>query len=122
MARLSHVNISMPPGREADARAFYGGLLGMQEVAKPEMMRARGGVWFTDNGLDVHLSGEDGPRAPDGQRHFGLEVDDVEAIRLRLEAAGHKTDGGRPVPRKRIFAHDPFGNRIEFHEQGGLRG
>ncbi|HEX2021672.1 MAG TPA: VOC family protein [Candidatus Thermoplasmatota archaeon] len=122
MVRLSHVNVAMPPGQEAAARAFYRDLLGMTEVPKPEPMRTRGGVWFDAGGLDVHVSPEEEPREPDGQRHFGLEVKDVEAMRTRLEAAGHATDAGRPVPWRRFFSRDPFGNRIEFHEVGGLRG
>ena len=38
----------MPKGCEDDARAFYAGLLGLTEVAKPEPMRANGGVWFAE--------------------------------------------------------------------------
>lgn len=122
MPRLSHVNVAMPPGMEDEARRFYGGLLGLREIPKPEPLRARGGVWFDAEGLDVHVSSEVGERAPDGQRHFGLEVRDVDALRARLDAAGVRTDPGRPAPWKRFFALDPFGNRIELHEPGGLRG
>ena len=48
--RLSHVNITMPAGNEAAARAFYGGLLGLREIPKPEAIRGRGGVWFEAGG------------------------------------------------------------------------
>ena len=44
--RLDHVQLAAPPGCEAAAREFYGGLLGLPEIAKPEPMRASGGVWF----------------------------------------------------------------------------
>ncbi len=54
--RLSHVNVTLPPGGEQAARAFYGGLLGLPEIPKPEAIRARGGVWFDAGGLHVHLS------------------------------------------------------------------
>ena len=43
---LDHVQLAMPPGEEAKARAFYGDLLGMQEEEKPPVLAARGGVWF----------------------------------------------------------------------------
>lgn len=112
----------MPPGSEAAARGFYGELLGLAEIPKPESMRSRGGVWFDAGGLDIHLSGDPSHAGEDGQRHFGLEVADVDALRAKLEAAGIPTDAGRPAPWKRFFARDPFGNRIEFHEPGGLRG
>ena len=36
----------MPREEEAAARAFYGNLLGLREVAKPEALADRGGVWF----------------------------------------------------------------------------
>lgn len=120
--RLSHVNVPLPPGGEDRARWFYGELLGLPEIPKPEPMRARGGLWFDAGGLDIHLSADREPRGADGQRHFGLEVADVAALEARLNAAGVTTDQGRPAPWKRFFAHDPFGNRIEFHAVGGLRG
>lgn len=120
--RLSHVNVTMPKGGEELARAFYAGLLGMPEVPKPESIRGRGGVWFEAGGLDVHVSVEEQRGGADAYRHFGLECADVEALRRKLEAAGVATEDGRPAPWKRFFARDPFGNRIEFHEAGALRG
>jgi len=120
--RLSHVNLPMPPGGEARARSFYAGLLGLTEIPKPAPMRARGGVWFDAGGLDIHLSADPAERAPDAQRHFGIEVVDVDALETRLRRAGVATDPGRPAPWRRFFARDPFGNRIEFHAIGGLRG
>jgi catechol 2,3-dioxygenase-like lactoylglutathione lyase family enzyme len=119
--KLSHINVSMPKGGEDQARAFYAGLLGLREVPKPESIRSRGGVWFDAGGLDIHLSVEENRLGADVQRHFGLESAEVEKLRAALEAAGVKTDGGRPTPWKRFFVSDPFGNRIEIHEAGGLR-
>ncbi len=111
----------MPPGNEDKARAFYTGLLGLREIPKPEAVRSRGGVWFDADGLDVHVSIEGDRFGPDVRRHFGLECADVEKRRAQLEAAGVKTEEGRPAPWKRFFVNDPFGNRIEIHEIGGLR-
>jgi catechol 2,3-dioxygenase-like lactoylglutathione lyase family enzyme len=119
--RLTHVNITMPKGAETEARKFYGDLLGLTEIPKPESVRQRGGVWFDADGLDVHLSIEDGKTGEDQQRHFGLECTDVDGLRSRLAAAGFMIDPGRPAGWRRFFVHDPFGNRIEIHERGGLR-
>jgi catechol 2,3-dioxygenase-like lactoylglutathione lyase family enzyme len=119
--QLSHVNVTMPRGSEDIARSFYRGYLGLREIPKPEPIRARGGVWFDVGGQDIHISVEEGRFGADTYRHFGLEYADVDGLRARLEAAGIETEDGRPVPWKRFFVRDPFGNRIEIHEPGGLR-
>ncbi len=41
---LDHVQLTIPAGAESMARAFYCGVLGMPEVAKPEALKARGGT------------------------------------------------------------------------------
>ncbi len=120
--RLSHVNITMPKGGEDSARAFYAGMLGLTEIPKPESIRHRGGVWFATDGLEIHLSVEDERTGADTYRHFGLECDHVDELRAKLESAAITTEDGRPVPWRRFFVLDPFGNRIEIHEVGGLRG
>lgn len=120
--RLSHINVTMPKGSEDRAREFYDVLLGLAEIPKPEPLQAQGGVWFDAGGLDIHLSVEESRAGRDVRRHFGLECPDVERLRARLEAAGVKTESGRPAPWRRFFVCDPFGNRIEIHEPGGLRG
>lgn len=119
--RLSHINITMPKGGEEAARRFYGELLKLPEIPKPEAIRGRGGVWFDAGGLDVHVSVEESRSGRDSYRHFGLGCEDVDALRKRLESAGIATEDGRPAPWKRFFVSDPFGNRIEIHEAGGLR-
>lgn len=118
--RLSHINITMPKGAEDIARSFYTGLLGLREIPKPESIRNRGGVWFEAGGLEIHVSIEEQRTGPDVYRHFGLECADIEALRAKLHSAGIAIDEGRPVPWRRFFVHDPFGNRIEIHEIGAL--
>src|SRR4051812_9868285 len=101
--KISHINVTMPKGSENAARRFYGELLGLPEIPKPELMRARGGVWFDAGGVDLHVSVDALPRQADSVRHFGLECSDVAALRDRLTKAGVATDDGRPAPWKRFF-------------------
>ena len=111
----------MPKGNEDIARSFYGGHLGLREIPKPEPLRSRGGVWFDAGGLDIHVSVEEQRPGADALRHFGIECADVEGLKARLMTAGVAIEDGRPAPWKRFFVRDPFGNRIEIHEVGGLR-
>ena len=119
--RITHVNVTIPPGGEDAARRFYGDL-GLHEIPKPQLLRSRGGVWFDAGGVDLHCSIEENRLTPDALRHFGLECGEVEVLRRRLTDAGIATEDGRPAPWKRFFVRDPFGNRIEIHEVGGARG
>lgn len=41
----AHVQLAIPAGGEAIARGYYGGLLGMTEIAKPPTLARRGGCW-----------------------------------------------------------------------------
>jgi len=115
--RLQHVSTPYHRGRQDEVRAFYGGVLGLEEKEVPESLRDQELVWFSagDGELELHFLPD--PVAPDprAQRHFCLEVEDVQAWRRRVEAAGVETSDQTPIPnRPRFFCRDPFGNLIEF--------
>jgi catechol 2,3-dioxygenase-like lactoylglutathione lyase family enzyme len=115
---LDHVQLAMPPDREAEARQFYGALLGLTEVSKPEPLAARGGCWFEGPGLALHLGVEAGFR-PARKAHPALRVADLEACRQTLAHAGVPLTPDDSLPHvRRFYAHDPFGNRIEFILEG----
>jgi len=118
---LTHISITMPKGSEEVARKFYAGHLGLRELPKPESLRCRGGVWFDAGGLHLHVSIEEGRSEADRQRHFGLGCGNIEGLKARLKAAGSIIEDGPLAPCKRFFTYDPFGNRIEIHQPGGLR-
>lgn len=106
----------MPPDGEAQARDFYGAVLGLREVPKPEPLVARGGCWFVGPGTHVHLGmAED--FHPATKAHPAFRVQDLDALRDRLASAGVDVvdDGSLPGVR-RFYAADPFGNRLEFIE------
>ncbi len=114
--RLDHVQLAAPPGCEEHARAFYGGLLGLPEVEKPEPMRASGGAWFALGDRQLHIGVED-PFAPATKAHPGLSVAEAEldALAARLEAAGAPVTWDDRLPGvRRFYTADPFGNRLEL--------
>src|SRR5205085_9387921 len=82
---LDHVQIAIPRGSEEKARAFYGGLLGLEELPKPAALRPRGGVWFKAGGQELHLGVEE-PFAPARKAHPGLVADDLGPVRASLAA------------------------------------
>lgn len=104
----------MPPGGETAAVAFYEGILGIPNVPKPPRLAARGGCWFERGELKVHL-GVDEDFRPATKAHPALIVDDVRALAAELEAAGHQVVDDEPLAGyDRLYASDPFGNRIEL--------
>ncbi|SCL69885.1 Catechol 2,3-dioxygenase [Micromonospora citrea] len=112
---IHHVLLACPRGSEDASRAFYVGVLGMTEKAKPPALAARGGCWFVGHGIELHLGVEDDFR-PARKAHPGLLWPDLDALAGRLAAAGHPvTWGDEEVPGMRRFhAHDVHGNRLEF--------
>lgn len=115
---LDHIQLAMPPGGEPQARTFYGALLQLDELRKPEPLAQRGGCWFAAPGTQLHL-GVEQEFNPARKAHPALLVDDLDALRERLQAAGVTTaDDDAPLGRRRFHAFDPFGNRIEFMQMG----
>lgn len=112
--KLHHVQVSCPPGGEDAARAFYGEVLGLPEVSKPPVLAARGGVWFRDDGVEVHVGVEE-PFAPSRKAHPAFQVDDVDAVARAAELAGCPVtwDGDFPGYR-RFHTRDGNGNRVEI--------
>jgi catechol 2,3-dioxygenase-like lactoylglutathione lyase family enzyme len=118
--RLHHVNVVVPPGATAAVVPFYAGVLGLRQASKPTEGVAQTGAWFDiDDTSQVHVSEREG--SPHPQSHFGLVVDDFDAVLARLSAAGAGWEdqpaifGGR-----RGFTRDPVGNRIEILERAGV--
>jgi catechol 2,3-dioxygenase-like lactoylglutathione lyase family enzyme len=106
----------MPPGGEAEARAFYGGILGLREVAKPAALADRGGAWFASGTAQVHL-GVDADFRPARKAHPALVVNDLDAALAQCRVAGSTVAEATPIPGlRRAYVYDPFGNRIELVE------
>jgi ribosomal protein S18 acetylase RimI-like enzyme len=111
ITRIDHVQVAAPAGGDGAARAFYGDLLGLPELPKPERLRARGGVWFAVGEQQLHV-GIEGSFAAARKAHPALAVPragDLSALAAKLEAAGRVVTWDGP----RFYVEDPFGNRIE---------
>jgi catechol 2,3-dioxygenase-like lactoylglutathione lyase family enzyme len=99
------------------SRAFYGGILGLEEIRKPSTFPFLV-VWFRfGNGAGechVHLIPSPTPDAV-SPRHFALHVEDANAARSHLKEHGCPVLETDPIPgADRFFTHDPDGNRIEL--------
>jgi catechol 2,3-dioxygenase-like lactoylglutathione lyase family enzyme len=113
---IDHVQLAAPPGCEAAARAFYGGVLGLEELPKPEAIRGRGGVWFRVGAQELHVGVEE-PFTPARKAHPGLVAGDLDELRRRLCEAGIAyADDDAIAGVSRLFVDDPFGNRLELRQ------
>jgi catechol 2,3-dioxygenase-like lactoylglutathione lyase family enzyme len=114
--RLEHVQLAMPAGGEEAARAFYSGSLGIPEVPKPPHLARRGGCWFEDGDLKVHL-GVEADFRPARKAHPAFLVSDLASLIGGLQRAGHHVVEDEPLEGfARVYVDDPFGNRIELME------
>jgi lactoylglutathione lyase len=110
-ARLVGINhVALEVGDLDEALAFY---------ARVFEVRLRGripGMAFIDAGDQFIALSEGRAQEPDPDRHFGLVVDDKEAVRAALEAAGADI-----VPSRGLDFRDPWGNLVQVVEYGDVQ-
>ena len=115
---LDHVQVAAPPGSEAEARGFYGRLLGLPEIEKPEPLAARGGVWFGCGPQQLHV-GIAADFTPASKAHPALAAGDLSALAERLTLAGAAVHWDDAIPGvQRFYTEDPWGNRLELVASG----
>jgi catechol 2,3-dioxygenase-like lactoylglutathione lyase family enzyme len=114
---LDHVQVAIPPGGEEKARAFYGGVLGMKELAKPPSLASRGGCWFAGGdgaSVQIHCGVEPDFR-PARKAHPAVLVGGIDALAERIADGGGTVSWSDDLDGlRRFFCDDPFGNRLEF--------
>ena len=115
--RIDHVQVCIPRGAEAQAREFYGGLLGLEEIEKPAELRENGGMWYSVADVQLHVGVEE--TVAKSKRHPAFEVEDAFGVRAYLVERGVGTKGEPAIPGVvyRFSLFDPFGNRIELLEK-----
>ena len=104
MPKLVGMNhIALEVGDIDEALAFWESIFG--ELS----LRGRGGgMAFIDMGDQFIALARGRTQPPDQHRHFGLVVDDKEAVRARLKELGVPVSSGRSLD-----FHDPWGNFIQ---------
>jgi catechol 2,3-dioxygenase-like lactoylglutathione lyase family enzyme len=101
VARAVGINhIALEVGSIDEALAFYGRLFEL------ELRGRSGGMAFVDMGDQFIALAEGRTQGPDAARHFGLVVDDREAVLAAARAAGMKVFGGNSFL-------DPWGNQVQ---------
>lgn len=114
---LDHIQVAIPPGGEDQARRFYGGALGLEELPKPPELAARGGLWYGCGPQQLHLGVEREFR-PARKAHPALLVDGLAELVRALGESGCEVRPGEELPGvRRCFVDDPFGNRVELLER-----
>ncbi len=110
---IDHIQIEVPEGSEAAARAFYVDLLGLEEILRPRAGAGRSFLWVQLGDQQIHFRcGAD--FRPAALAHPGILVDDIDALAERLTAAGQTITRADAIDEGRFHLRDPFGNRLEF--------
>ena len=113
---LSHVNVTVPQALEETTKHFYGEILGLKQLQKPEGSRTNVGAWYQLGPVELHLSIEEETDNMASDRHVCYVVRDVAYAENYFRDAGVPVIADpRPIPgRPRIYVRDPGGNLIEI--------
>ena len=114
LSGIDHVQLAAPPGCEEEARRFFGEVLGLEELEKPEPLRARGGVWFRVGAQQLHV-GVEHHFTPARKAHPAFAVTGYDELLARLDGAGVYVEPDDSIPGlRRCFVLDPWENRFEL--------
>jgi catechol 2,3-dioxygenase-like lactoylglutathione lyase family enzyme len=114
--KLHHVNVTVPAALENAAKNFYGDLMGLEQIEKPDGPRKYVGAWYQLGESQLHLSVEDGPRNEDSNRHVCYSVADIPTALAAFRSAGIEVISEEQLVNggSRFFIRDPAGNLIEI--------
>ncbi len=114
--KLNHVNVTVPAALEGAAKNFYGDLMGLEQIEKPDGPRKYIGAWYQLGESQMHLSVEDGPHNEDSNRHVCYSVADIPGALAAFRSAGIEVISEEQLVNggSRFFIRDPAGNLIEI--------
>jgi catechol 2,3-dioxygenase-like lactoylglutathione lyase family enzyme len=109
--RLVGINhLALEVGDLEEALSFYG------EIFEIELRGRVPGMAFIDIGDQFIALSEGRSQPPDRDRHFGLVVDDREAVRAALQEADVEI-----LPGRGLDFRDPWGNHVQVVEYGDIQ-
>jgi catechol 2,3-dioxygenase-like lactoylglutathione lyase family enzyme len=116
IAGLDHVQINAPVGHLAAAQVFFTGFLGLAELQRPQSIAAIEGAWFAlPDGRQLHTGVAD-PFVASLKGHVCLFCYNLDAVIERAKAYGVAYEIDERMSIRRLFVHDPWGNRLEVCE------
>ena len=125
MIKLKSIRHTGVPVMDVDkAKAFYGDLLGFQEIPRPEI-KGIPGIWYECNGTQVHIIGQRNEMAAQGLpgigTHIAVQVEDFEEAKRVLTEKGIEFKEFMPPPHignaPVLFVKDPDGNVVELRTE-----
>jgi len=111
--RADHIHICVPPEQLEEAKQFYTGILGLEQIERPDRIFGNAGYWFSIGDIQLHIGVE--PALARSIRHTAFEVADIAAARACLVKNNVEIVEEPILPGRTRFAFiDPFGNRMEL--------
>ncbi len=113
--KLNHIQICIPKGEEEKGRKFYCGILGLNEIEKPENLKRNGGFWLKMANIQLHI----GTEIIEGKskRHPAFEIDNLIEVKKYLTDNGVVIKEDDKIPGINRFSFfDYWDNRIELME------
>jgi catechol 2,3-dioxygenase-like lactoylglutathione lyase family enzyme len=116
---INHIQMTVPSDAEEASKTFYGSVLGLEQIPKPDALKSRGGAWYRSGQIEFHLSIEDASDNRSSRRHVCFIVAGLEeAERTLLQAGVEIIPDKRPISGwQRFYVRDPGGNQVEIAER-----
>lgn len=103
---VDHVQLAGPVGCEDEARRFFGDILGMKEIEKPDTLKPNGGLWLQCGSHQI-LIGVDKNFVPAKKAHPAIHVQNVTSLKERILSHGF----GKLLNQRRACLYESVVNR-----------